>query len=411
MTLETASLFLSFPDLPCDLDLLPTSAYLVGGAVRDAFLGRKGTYLDLDFVVPEKSIEIAQQIARYYRVGFVVLDEGRQIARVVFPQGTLDFALQEGATLEKDLHRRDFTINAIAYNLRQQRAIDPLGGIEDLQRGIIRMVSPENLKDDPLRLLRAYRQAAQLGFQIDPETREQIRLLAPLIENIAAERVQSEFNYILIYDFSDRWLQNAWSDGLVQPWFPTVDRAKMAEIESVTNSGKYLTNKWSNFEFDTSKCLLLAKLATLVTQEPESAESELERLKYSRSHIRAVMATVKHLLQLQTFSCPLSLREQYFFFLEAKKVFPIVAIRAISVGIDWAILNPLIERYLDPNDLVVNPQQLVTGNDLIQELQLTSSPLIGHLLTEIKIAHIEGKVSQKQEALEFARLLLGENGK
>jgi tRNA nucleotidyltransferase (CCA-adding enzyme) len=411
MTLETASLFLSFPDLPCDLDLLPTSAYLVGGAVRDAFLGRKGTYLDLDFVVPEKSIEIAQQIARYYRVGFVVLDEGRQIARVVFPQGTLDFALQEGATLEKDLHRRDFTINAIAYNLRQQRAIDPLGGIEDLQRGIIRMVSPENLKDDPLRLLRAYRQAAQLGFQIDPETREQIRLLAPLIENIAAERVQSEFNYILIYNFGDRWLQNAWSDGLVQPWFPTVDRAKMAEIESVTNSGKYLTNKWSNFEFDTSKCLLLAKLATLVTQEPESAESELERLKYSRSHIRAVMATVKHLLQLQTFSCPLSLREQYFFFLEAKKVFPIVAIRAISVGIDWAILNPLIERYLDPNDLVVNPQQLVTGNDLIQELQLTSSPLIGHLLTEIKIAHIEGKVSQKQEALEFARLLLGENGK
>lgn len=408
MTLETASLFLSFKDLPCDLDLLPKSAYLVGGAVRDALLQRKGTYLDLDFVVPEKSIETAQQIARYYRVGFVVLDEGRQIARVVFPQGTLDFALQEGATLDKDLRRRDFTINAIAYNLRQQQAIDPLGGIEDLQRGMIRMVSPENLKDDPLRLLRAYRQAAQLGFQIDPDTREQIRLLAPLIKNIAAERVQSEFNYILSHESGDRWLQDAWEDGLVEPWFPAVDRAKMAEIESVTISAKCLSSKWRDLVPNESKYVYLAKLATLVTQEPQAAESELEQLKYSRSHIRAVVATVKHLLQLQALSSPMSLREQYFFFLEAKKVFPIVAIRAISVGIDWSILLPLIQRYLDPDDLVVNPQQLVTGNDLIQELQLKSSPIIGHLLTEIKIAHIEGKISQKQEALEFARLLLSE---
>jgi tRNA nucleotidyltransferase (CCA-adding enzyme) len=409
MTVETASLFLSFPDLPCDFDLLPTSAYLVGGAVRDALLGKKGAYLDLDFVVSEKSVEIAREIARHYRVGFVVLDEERQIARVVFPQGTLDFALQEGATLEKDLHRRDFTINAIAYNLRQQRAIDPLGGIQDLQKGLIRMVSPENLQDDPLRLLRAYRQAAQLGFQIDFETREQIRLLAPLIKNIAAERVQSEFNYLLMHIYGDLWLQSAWEDGLVQPWFPTVDRAKIAEIESVTNSVKHLTNKWNGFEFDSAKCLLLAKLATLVTQNPESAEAELEKLKYSRSHIRSVIATVKYLLQLQTFSFPLSLREQYFFFLEAKKVFSIVAIRAISVGIDWAILNPLIERYLDPHDAIVNPQQLVTGNDLIQELKLKSSPLIGYLLTEIKIAHIEGKVKDKQQALEFAQLLLEKN--
>jgi tRNA nucleotidyltransferase (CCA-adding enzyme) len=406
MTVETASLFLSFPDLPCDLDLLPASAYLVGGAVRDALLERKGAYLDLDFVVSEKSVEIAREIARHYGVGFVVLDEGRQIARVVFPQGTLDFALQEGATLEKDLHRRDFTINAIAYNLRQQRAFDPLGGIKDLQLGLIRMISPENLQDDPLRLLRAYRQAAQLGFQIDFETRAQIRLLAPLIKKIAAERVQSEFNYLLMHIFGDRWLQSAWEDGLVQPWFPTVDRAKIAEIESVTNSVKHLTNEWPDFEFDSSKCLLLAKLATLVTQNPESAESELEKLKYSRSHIRSVIATVKHLLQLQTFSSPLSLREQYFFFLEAKKVLPIVAIRAISVGIDRAILNPLIERYLDPHDAIVNPQQLVTGNDLIQELKLKSSPLIGYLLTEIKIAHIESKVKDKQEALELAQLLL-----
>ena len=403
---KTASLKLSFPDFPCNFDLLPESAYLVGGAVRDALLGRKGTYLDLDFVVPEKSVETAKQIARYYNAGFVVLDEARQIARVVFPQGTLDFALQEGATLEKDLRRRDFTINAIAYNLCQQRAIDPLGGIQDLQKGIIRMVSPKNLQDDPLRLLRAYRQAAQLGFQIDDDTRAQIRSLAPLIAKIAAERVQSEFNYILSHNLGDRWLEYAWEDGLVTPWFPTVDRDKIREVKSLTSTGKYLQDKWHTFGNDCHKWLYLAKLATLVTQNPDTAELELERLKYSRSHIRSVTATIKHLRYLKTLSSPMSLREQYFFFLEAKKVFPIVATRAMVIGISVAILNPSIERYLDENDLILNPQQLITGKDLIQTLQLKPSPLIGYLLTEVSIARVEGKVSNKKEALEFANKLL-----
>ena len=406
MSSLTVSLSLLLPQFPCDLDLLPTSAYLVGGAVRDALLGRKGTYLDLDFVVPEKSVEIAKKIARHYRAGFVVLDEARQIARVVFPEGTLDFALQEGATLERDLRRRDFTINAIAYNLHRQEAIDPLNGIADLRRGIIRMISPQNLKDDPLRLLRAYRQAAQLGFNIAIDTREQIRILAPLIEGVAAERVQSEFNYILANDVENKWLQSAWEDGLVTPWFPGVDRDKIIEVRAVTAKAEYLKDRLLDWQEKCSKWQELAKLATLVTFKPEIAELELERLKYSRSHIRSVVATVKLLLQLQNLTAPMSLREQYFFFLEAKKVFPILAIRAMIVGIDASILMPLIERYANKNDLIVYPQPLLTGKDLIQELQLKSSPIIGYLLIEIQIARIEGKLSNKESALKFAKSLL-----
>ncbi|HEY9907876.1 MAG TPA: hypothetical protein V6D18_09780, partial [Thermosynechococcaceae cyanobacterium] len=99
---------------PFELEWLPTSAYLVGGTVRDALLGRESEYLDLDFVLPEAAVETAQTIARHYRAGFVLLDAERQIARVVFPQGTVDFAQQVGPTLEADLKRRDFTVNAIA---------------------------------------------------------------------------------------------------------------------------------------------------------------------------------------------------------------------------------------------------------------------------------------------------------
>ncbi|MDJ0708331.1 MAG: CCA tRNA nucleotidyltransferase, partial [Leptolyngbyaceae cyanobacterium MO_188.B28] len=77
---------------PFELSLLPESAYLVGGSVRDALLGRRAEYLDLDFVLPENAIETAQTIASHYQAGFVVLDAKHKIARVVFKQATVDFA-------------------------------------------------------------------------------------------------------------------------------------------------------------------------------------------------------------------------------------------------------------------------------------------------------------------------------
>jgi tRNA nucleotidyltransferase (CCA-adding enzyme) len=147
------------PDYPFSLELLPKTAYMVGGAVRDAMLGRTREYLDLDFVLPCDAVKVARKIANHYKAGFVLLDPQRQIARVVFPQATVDFAQQSGESVETDLHRRDFTVNAIAYNPHTQEIIDPLQGRADLERRLLRMISPANLQDDPLRLMRAYRQA------------------------------------------------------------------------------------------------------------------------------------------------------------------------------------------------------------------------------------------------------------
>ena len=146
--------YLAQIDFPCNLTQLPDNAYLVGGSVRDALLGRYKIPLDLDFVLPEKTISTAKYLANTYNGGFVVLDSDREIARVVFECGTLDLAKQEGATLETDLYRRDFTINAIAYNFQSQQLVDPSNGLADLERGILLMVSRKNLEDDPLRLLR-----------------------------------------------------------------------------------------------------------------------------------------------------------------------------------------------------------------------------------------------------------------
>ena len=406
MISETTFNHLFALNLPFSLDLLPSSAYLVGGAVRDALLNRKGAYVDLDFVLPEKAVEIAKKIARKYDGGFVILDEQRQIARVVFSQGTVDFALQEGESLEQDLRRRDFTVNAIAYNFHQQELLDPLSGIQDLQHGLIKMVSPANLEDDPLRLLRAYRQAAQLDFTIEPETRQTIRTLSHLIDKVAAERVQTEFKYLLANPQGSQWFNSAWEDGLLKPWFSEVTPGKLQQLAQVESIASSLAQEYPDSNFNQPDCLSLAKLATLVNQSPAKAELELLNLKYSRAQIRAVVGVIKSLTQLQTLTSPLNLREQYFFFLEIKELFPILILRAIAIGIEQTLITTLIERYLNPQDKVAYPQPLLNGTDLIQTLKLKPSPLIGKMLTEIQIAQIEGKVNNLDDAWQLARDLL-----
>lgn len=401
MTVEQIESYLAKINLPDNLSRLLESAYLVGGSVRDALLQRQQQFLDLDFVLPKEAIATARKIANLYRGGFVILDEAREIARVVFDWGTLDLAQQEGSSLETDLTRRDFTINAIACNLDLRELVDPLGGLQDLQQGIIRAVSYQNLEDDPLRLLRAYRQAAQLNFTIEAETRTAIRERVFLLKTIAAERVQAELNYTFIASQKNKWLSLAIEDGLLKFWLP--DAAISAEQLNALDKGIEYCLK-SGLKHP--ELTVMAHLATLAARDRDLAEIQLTQLKYSRAQIKAVTKTIKHLPQLQQMSCPMSLREQYFWFLSVKDIFPILVARAIATRVSKQILAPLIQRYLDSGDCVVYPQCLVRGNDLIRELNLKPSPLIGELLTEIQIAQIESKISTPQQAIDFARSIL-----
>ena len=96
------------------------------------------------------------------------------------------------------------------------------------------------------------------------------------------------------------------------------------------------------------------------------------------------------------------MREQYFWFLATIDVFPLLVARAIAWRIPSEIITPLIERYLDPADPVAYPRRLVTGKDLIEQLNLKPSPVIGELLTEIQIAQIKSEVTTFQQAIDFA---------
>ena len=177
-------------------DALPDQEiYLVGGAVRDMLLNRASP--DLDFALPSNSISLARRVANTLNADFMVLDEERDTGRVIVTNsdGTrtfLDFATYRGKDLEADLRARDFTVNAFAFDLRTKTLLDPLNGASDLRAKVIRACSGTSLSDDPVRVLRAVRQAAAFQFKIDPETRKAMKRAARLLPRISPERLRDE---------------------------------------------------------------------------------------------------------------------------------------------------------------------------------------------------------------------------
>ncbi len=180
-------------------------AYLVGGLVRDAALGR--TSRDIDLAVAGDALRIGRELADRMGGSFVLLDDGRCIARVALPDGGgtrfVDINPARDGILA-DLDRRDFTIDAMAVSLENtlgglssQAVIDPHGGLADLRASVIRAIKPAVFMDDPARLARAPRLAAQLQLSIDSNTAAQIRRDAHLLATVAPERVRDELLKLL----------------------------------------------------------------------------------------------------------------------------------------------------------------------------------------------------------------------
>ncbi|MBD2481782.1 CCA tRNA nucleotidyltransferase [Planktothrix sp. FACHB-1365] len=400
---------------PFELSDLPQPVYLVGGAVRDGLIGRTVTILDLDFVLLQDAVKTARTLAEQYEAGFVLLDAQRHIARVVFGKVTVDFAQAQGNSLEQDLRRRDFTINAIAFDPFTQTFIDPNKGQEDLQRRLIKMISPENLQDDPLRLLRGYRQAAQLGFEIEDQTQAAIQEFAPLLSRVAVERIRTELVYLLNTPNATNLLQQAWEIGLLSPYFKTGNQQfqRLSQIDlSAIKLGEIYPRILLELSQELSYTikisrLAIAKLTCLLNQDLTVAESELLQLKFSKLELRSTIGILKGLSQLSLLkSRELSLKEQYFLFQNLGLLFPSLIVSAIADGFSLDSLAPLMNRYVNPNDPVAHPQLLLTGNELMEALNLRSSPKVGELLLEIQLGQIEGKITTIEEAIAYAQQLL-----
>jgi putative nucleotidyltransferase with HDIG domain len=213
------------------LDRRPFPVYLVGGAVRDALLGRISH--DLDFAVPQGGVELAFAIGDALRVPAYVLDDTRDVGRVILSDWgtTLDIARFRGPDLTADLAGRDFTINALALPATARDAgsvIDLVGGQADLAAEVIRAVHSDSIRHDPVRALRGVRQALQFGFMLAPETEAALTAAAPLLGQPSPERIRDELVNLLAGDHPDRallWLARL---GLLAPVLPEV--AAMAGV-------------------------------------------------------------------------------------------------------------------------------------------------------------------------------------
>lgn len=209
-------------------------AYAVGGCVRDSLLGRKPD--DWDITTSARPEQIKRIFKRTVDTGIkhgtvtVMLDkEGFEVTtyRVdgEYEDSRHPKEVLFTASLEEDLKRRDFTINAMAYN-EKDGLVDIFDGIGDLEKGIIRCVGNpiERFTEDALRIMRAIRFSAQLGYEVEASTKEAIKVLAPTLSRISAERIQTELVKLMVSPHPD-YLRMAYDTGVTMVIFPEWDKA------------------------------------------------------------------------------------------------------------------------------------------------------------------------------------------
>ncbi len=209
-------------------------AYAVGGCIRDSILGREPN--DWDITTSALPAQVKALFRRTVDTGIehgtvtVLLDGGTYEVTTYRVDGEYADARHPQSVsfvknLREDLQRRDFTINAMAYN-EEEGLQDPFGGYQDLQAHLIRCVgSPEErFSEDALRIFRAVRFSAQLFFKIEPETEQAIRLLSPTLAKISAERICTELTKLITSPHPET-IREAWRLGLTAVFLPEFDRA------------------------------------------------------------------------------------------------------------------------------------------------------------------------------------------
>ncbi len=222
-------------------------AYAVGGCVRDSVLGR--TPNDWDITTSAKPDDVKRLFTRTIDTGIkhgtvtVMMDhEAFEVTTYridgVYDDGRHPREVTFTASLAEDLRRRDFTINAMAYN-EETGLVDLFDGMQDIQAGMIRCVgnAEERFTEDALRMLRAVRFSAQLGYEIAEDTKNAVRKLAPNLRKISAERIQAELVKLVVSDHPD-YMRTAYETGITGQILPEFDLC----METVQNNPHHCYN-------------------------------------------------------------------------------------------------------------------------------------------------------------------------
>jgi len=455
------------------LTLSSQDVYLVGGSVRDLVIGRNDVK-DIDILMPAGSDAIARVFADRIGGSFFFLDEARKISRVVKQNDhefiQFDFANFEGPDMQTDLGRRDFTINAMALDLRQFIAhgsmdalIDPFHGIRDVHDKLIRVTRPEVLDDDPLRLIRAVRFYATLGFAIEDSTTEHIRRRSKRIAGPSPERVRDELFLILSEKQAEKHLLLLDSLGLLTVILPELEPLRgfapgMYHVHDVLThsfktagyidavldelsdfspayAGSVRTHLEEHLEplipriaASRFACLLhdMAKPDTFTNADghirfhghdnlgAEKCQFVCRRLRLSRNTEALVSRLIKFHMRLFNLSTPggPSRNAMYRYCRDLGDALPESLLLAQADARATSEIMPK-EKFMDTRRpmaavleyyytkfLKAEAAPLVTGDDLIR-MGLAPGPRFREILEEMKERQTEGAVRNRQEALDY----------
>ncbi len=306
--------------------------YLVGGTVRDLILGTRGRSIDEDYLVTGLDLDrLVAILNRFGRTSLVGKSFG--VIKFTTPKGpTVDISLPRmefstgpghrdfhvsfapSITVEKDLERRDFTVNSMALHLGEMRLVDPLSGERDLDKRILRINHPGSFREDPLRILRGVQFLARFGLEPTRETLEIMRRDKELILNISPERVREELNKMMLQAGKpgDGFIFMR-ENGILSYVLPELeetfgveqneyhpDDIFMHSIKSCDAARPDLHIRWSALLHDLGKKKMKAHVEGRVVfyrHEEESAaiaERVLDRLRFPRDFTRKVVHLVKH---------------------------------------------------------------------------------------------------------------------
>lgn len=267
------------------------SLYVVGGAVRDHLLNKTPKDFDLATdATPDESIDMLSQYYKVLEVGkafgvikVMVLEDPEGVEIATFREESYKDSRRPDtvrySSIDKDVMRRDLTVNALFYDIKGKRIVDLVNGIDDIEKGVIRTVgsSAERFAEDPLRKLRAVRFASKLGSKIDQETHQSL-VKDPIFHNISVERVRDEFLKILS------------------------SAKNVREAISLLESYDMLTQVFPGFKLDTdllSESFPIVTVALMLRNNPiEKIESGLNKLAWTSEEI----AKITFLIRLVTLS-------------------------------------------------------------------------------------------------------------
>jgi poly(A) polymerase len=415
-------------------------AYLTGGCVRDMLLGRSPKDFDVSTSArPDELLRLfpgAGQIGAHF--GVVLVHEATADVEVATFRSDLEYhdgRHPEGVSFEtdprQDVLRRDFTINALLLDPENGEVLDFVGGRTDLDAKLIRAIGdPEaRFREDHLRMLRAVRFAARLGFEIEPGTFAAILRLAPAIQSVSAERVRDEITRILTEGGARRGFELLDATGLLAEVLPEVAALKgVQQPPEFHPEGDVWTHTLIMLEGLREPSITLAlgvllhdigKPATFRVSERirfdghvekgvEIAHSLLTRLRFSNEVIEGVEALIaNHMKFMEVSRMRESTLKRFMRQRDFEEHMQLHRLDCLSSHGDLENYGFVRRKQQEAPPEQLKPPPLLTGRELIAA-GYRPGPMFGVVLSEIEDAQLEGRISTAEEALKMARELLSQ---